>query len=141
MAKLTMIYGGLLILLGVVSYQLTGGASKTALIPSFFGVPIAALGVLAHLNDANRKHLMHAAMGLSLLGLLGTIRALPFGLYLISVGPTHVDNAGAVAAQSIMAVLSAGYLYLGIRSFIQARKNKTAEPATDPAASIASGTD
>jgi hypothetical protein len=127
MPKITVGLGVILFLLGIVGYILVDGASKTALIPSFFGVVFIILGGLAVANLNLRKHLMHGAAGLALLGLLGTIKALPQGIYLISVGPVHVDNPIAVAAQSIMALLCGGFLYLCVQSFRAARRKQNAE--------------
>ena len=122
MSKLTVAFGLILLVLGIAAYVITGAASVTALIPAFFGLPILALGVLGQVKEEYRKHAMHGAVGLALLGFLGTIGAVRFGIYMISVGPQHVDNAAAVVVRSIMALLCGAYLYYGIRSFIEARK-------------------
>jgi len=68
MPKITVGLGVILFLLGIVGYILVDGASKTALIPSFFGVVFIILGGLAVANLNLRKHLMHGAAGLALLG-------------------------------------------------------------------------
>jgi peptide/nickel transport system permease protein len=112
-------FGILLILLGVVGYIASGAASITALIPAFLGAPVLAAGVLA-LNEARRKHAMHAAAALALLGVLGTVRALTKLPALLSGG--EVARPAAVVAQLVMLVLSAVFLALCIRSFIEARK-------------------
>jgi hypothetical protein len=44
--------------------------SWTALIPAFFGLPLVILGVLA-LQEGWRKHAMHAAVVVGLIGFLG----------------------------------------------------------------------
>lgn len=125
MSKLTIVLGASLVVLGIVAYLSTGGVSVTALIPAFFGGPILALGVAGHVNEDMRKHFMHAAVALALLGFLGTVGAVRFALYMISVGPQHVDNPPAVIARTIMALLCGGYLYFSIRSFVAARKKKS----------------
>lgn len=117
--RLTIIYGILLILLGAVGYTASGAASITALIPALFGVPVLAAGLLA-LNEAWRKHAMHAAAALALLGVLGTVRALTKLPALLSGG--EVARPGAVVAQLVMLALSAVFLALCVRSFIAARK-------------------
>jgi uncharacterized membrane protein YjjP (DUF1212 family) len=113
-----------MILLGLLAYFLTGRASVTALIPAFFGLPILLMGLGSVLRPGLRKHLMHAAAVVALLAFFGTVGSLRFALYMISVGPTHVDNPNATIVQSLMALLSGAYLYLSIRSFIQARRNR-----------------
>ena len=72
MPRLTIIFGPLLILLGAGGYFGTGQTSVTALIPAFFGVPFLLLGLVA-LKDGLRKHAMHAASLLALLGVIGAL--------------------------------------------------------------------
>ena len=47
MSKLNFGIGLLMVILGVAAYLMTGRASVTALIPSFFGIPVIILGLLA----------------------------------------------------------------------------------------------
>ena len=119
MAKLTIGFGLVLILIGVISYVATGGASVTALIPAFLGLPILLAGVLG-LKENFRKHALHAALGLALLGLLGTLHGLTKLPALLSGG--DVERPAAVVAQSLTAVLCVAFLALGIRSFMNARR-------------------
>ena len=124
MSKMTIALGGTLIVLGIAAYFATGGASVTALIPAFFGAPILVLGVVGLLNEGIRKHAMHGAVALAFLGFLGTVGAVRFALYMVSVGPQHIDNPPAVIVRTLMAILCGVYLYFGIRSFVEARKGK-----------------
>ena len=125
MPQKTIITGSLLIVLGILAYVVTNAASVTALIPSFFGLPLLVSGIIALKNEQLRRHAMHAAVFVALLGFLGTVGAIRFALYLISVGPTHVDNPPAVITRSIMAIICGAYLYFSIRSFIDARRSKS----------------
>lgn len=115
----TIYLGIILILLGLVSYFGAGGESVTALIPSFFGILFVILGLLAR-NEKIRKHIMHAALLLAVLGLAGTFGGLIkfFGL----LAGAEAARPLAIYAQSLMAVLSIIYLGFGIKSFIDARK-------------------
>lgn len=124
MPKITIITGGLLIVLGIGAYVLTHSVSVTALIPAFFGIVLLALGGAGLTLEAWRKHAMHAAVGVALLGVVLTIGSLRFALYMASVGPIHVDNPGAVITRSIMAVCCGAYVYCGIRSFLKARRKR-----------------
>lgn len=63
--------GILLIIVGVLSRVLTGTNSITALIPAFFGLPIAVLGVMA-LSPRRQRGSLIAISILSLLGVVGT---------------------------------------------------------------------
>jgi len=58
----------ILIVLGVASYQLTGRTSLTAMIPAFFGVVLLVCAFVARSSEAARKHAMHAAVAVGLLG-------------------------------------------------------------------------
>jgi len=116
MPSTTRLFGIVLILLGVVSYVATGRTSVTALIPAFVGVAFVLLALVARSNEALRKHVMHAAVAIGLLAALGVLaRAVPAALNGQSGRP-------AVIAQFIMAALLAGYVALGVQSFIAARK-------------------
>ena len=118
MPKTTMLFGVALIVLGVVGYVATGGVSITALIPAAFGIVLVLLGWLA-LNERFRKHAMHVAVVVGLLGFLGTARGL-MGLPRLLSG--DVERPAAVAAQGVMAILMLVYVALGVRSFIAARR-------------------
>jgi len=79
MARLTLAYAAILIVLGLVAYfvlQPAGDRSATALIPAFFGIVFALLGGLA-LNARFRKHAMHGAAILALLVIVPTAGSIP----------------------------------------------------------------
>ena len=108
--------GAILVALGVVSYLATGRESVTALIPAFFGLPILVLGWLATLVTW-RRHAMHAAAGLALLGLFGSARGVPATITLLS---------GGTVEQTVMAVVCLVFLVLAVRSFVAARRSRSA---------------
>jgi len=123
MQMVTLVIGILMILLGVISYFLSGEASLTALIPAVFGVIFVALGQIARKESA-RKHAMHFAVGLAMIGFLGVaLRA--FAPFATMLRGGTVDRPGAVIAQVIMAFLCLILLAYGIRSFVEARRKKT----------------
>ncbi len=121
MAKIAIGFGSLLTLIGVGSYFGTGQSSITALIPAFFGLPIALLGVAA-LKESLRKHAMHAAVALSLLGFLGTASSFPKAITLAIGGA--VDRPFAVVVQFVMALGCAAFVGMGVWSFVQARRQR-----------------
>ncbi len=59
MVTTTLLYGVLITGLGIIGYFATGQASKTALIPCVFGLPVIALGILSWRNQtsANKPEL------------------------------------------------------------------------------------
>ena len=117
MASTSIAFGVVLIVLGLASYFLTGMSSVTALIPAFFGFVLALLGMLAR-DENKRKHAMHAAVVVALLGLGGSIPGLmKIGSYFDGTA----ERPAAVMAQSIMAILMIIYIVMAIRSFAAAR--------------------
>ena len=116
MATTTIYFGAALVVLGLLAYFLTGQTSFTAMIPSFFGIALCVVGQVAR-NEKLRKHAMHAAAFLALLGLGGAgARAIPALL-------SGEALRGATIAQLVMVVLMLVFLVLCIRSFIEARRS------------------
>ena len=115
MASTTIVFGLVLTLLGLAGYFLTR-TSVTALIPALFGVVLLMLGLLAR-SDSIRKHAMHAAAAVALIGCLGAL----FPLLRTPSGPRA---AIAVFSQVAMVVLTALFVALCVRSFIAARRTR-----------------
>jgi hypothetical protein len=122
MAKTTILVGLVLIVMGAGSYFGSGMVSMTALIPAFFGIPIALLGAAAR-DESRRKHAMHGAILLALLGFLGSVPGL---LKLETLLAGTAERPMATAMQSVMAILLAVFIVLCVRSFIAARKAREA---------------
>ncbi len=115
MPKITLAFAGALVLLGLATWLGAGRTSVTAMIPSFFGIPLGLAGVIA-LRDEWRKHAMHVAAAIALIGALGAFsRALPA---LSLSEPIRL----ATLSQLVMGTALLVYLALCIRSFIQARR-------------------
>lgn len=123
MARVAIVCGAVLVLLGLGGYFGTGTRSVTALIPAFFGLPLAILGLIGR-AEQRRRHALHAATVLALLGLLGTVRGLPQFGQLITGG--EVARPAATIAQAVMAVVCLVFLVLAVRSFVEARRNRAA---------------
>lgn len=115
MTSITRLFGVILIVLGIASYMLTGRTSVTALIPAIFGAVLVICALIARKESA-RKHAMHAAVAVGLLGALASLgRAIP---------AVMDGNAGrpAVISQLVMAVLLLIYVGFGVQSFVAARR-------------------
>ena len=119
MPKVAVVYGTLLVALGLGGYLGFGRTSWTALIPAAIGLPVLLCGLLAH-REAYLKHAMHAAAALGLLGFLGSLPGLLRLPRLLAGG--EVARPNAVAIQSAMAVLSFLFVLLCVRSFLDARR-------------------
>ena len=129
MALVSALFGLLLIALGIWGYW--GGAfglweplgltrpeklSGTALIPAYVGVALVALGLLA-LKDALRKHAMHGAAMIGVLGLLAAV-----GRILMTGSVQGVGGASLIT----MALLCGVFVALCVNSFLQARRRRRA---------------
>ncbi|MBI1292810.1 hypothetical protein GC173_16465 [bacterium] len=124
MANVTIGFSIILMLLGVGAYTLSGGASFTALIPSFFGIVFLGCGLLA-LKEKFIKHAMHAASVLALLALGGTGGGVVKSIQL-ALGQ-EIKRPQAAVVQAIMFVLCAVFLGLCVKSFIDARRRRLAQ--------------
>lgn len=125
MPGISKIIGNVLILLGLIAFFGTGSEHFTALIPAFFGLIFFGLGYLGTKSESMRKHSMHAALLLAIFGLFGTLGGLMSVLR--AMGGTPIDNPPAAYAQALMAILCLFFIILGVKSFINARKNPPGE--------------
>ena len=121
MLSTTLTFAFAYLVLGIGGFVLTGSTHKTALIPCIFGVLFLIFGLLAR-KDNLRKHAMHAAVLVALLALLGTAKALA---YLPDLFRGTSEKPAAVITQSLNAGLSILYIFLAVRSFIQARRARS----------------
>ncbi len=124
MAKTTIVFGILLIILGLVGYWGTGSIHPTALIPTWFGVALTVGGFLANsASETRRKIFAHINVTVGLLGFLGAV-----GSALHGYG--HARSLGmdpdykAMTSQLVMAGLMLIYVNLCIQSFIKVRKSR-----------------
>ncbi len=138
MAKTTIVFGVLLIGVGLFAYfgsspkvellqeetsRLEGASpiSKklpiTALIPAFFGTPLLICGLIA-LNEKYVAHAMHAAASIGLLGSLGGLSNSVRGLL------KDAPNYRAISYSFIMGVVCTVFVALCVQSFIQARRRR-----------------
>ena len=111
-------FGRLLIILGLIGYGYglyNGNASPTALIPAIFGVILMILGHLAQSKENLRKHLMHGAV---IVGLLGFI--LPLGRILSNISNFSLTFASTMLIS--MALLCLVFVILCVKSFMDARR-------------------
>lgn len=106
MAILTAAFGLVLVALGLGGYFGTKRVSKTALIPTFFGLPILILGLVAWTDTATKAAVLTAAV-LAILGFLGAARGLP-GMFRMLSG-ISIERPIAAIMQSVMAALCLGY--------------------------------
>ncbi|HRK32670.1 MAG TPA: hypothetical protein PLD59_16520 [Tepidisphaeraceae bacterium] len=143
MAKVTIGFSAALILLGVGAYLATGMRSFTALIPAFAGILLLVCGLVA-LKPALRKHAMHGAVLIAILGFAGSVPGVMNLIRLATQGTENLTAEQRVAmdvkddqvmltggnkirpvasqVQAGMAGLLFPYIVLCIKSFIDARR-------------------
>ena len=125
MAKLTIIFGALLILVGIGGFVLTGSAHPTALIPAVIGVILAVAGALASTEDVKRRMLwMHIAVTVGLLGELATIKS-AWDVMRLARGAVY-PHPIAVEEKALTCLLCALFVAFCVRSFIAARRTRLA---------------
>ena len=125
MAKLTVVFGLLLIGNGIWGYTASESASVTALIPAFVGIALLLCAIGSIVKPALNMHLMHIA---ALLGLLGCLAAL--GRLIPSFSKDDQNGLGLVQANlGLMAALCGGYVYSCFRSFKEAGRRRRAAAA------------
>lgn len=124
MAKTTICFGVVLILLGLFGFVGTGSHHPTALIPAVFGLILGILGFLAITNNAKKRMLyMHIAVTIGLLGFLGTAKSI-YDYSLLLQGKQYPHPA-AVEAKAAMAGVLLVFVVFCVRSFIAARRART----------------
>lgn len=127
MAKVTLVFAVLLVVLGLVGFFGTGGIHHTALIPAYFGIALGIGGFLAiSPSERRRKIFMHINVTIGLLGLIGALAAAIQGYGSAraqGIEPDHI----ALAAKLVMAGLLLIYVQMCVRSFIAARRARLQE--------------
>jgi len=115
--------GRLLVLIGIAGYAygmyVDGNASLTSLIPAGFGLVLMVLGHVSRAKEPLRKHLMHAAAAIALLGFILTAGRLVMNL-------SRLTLSAAVLAQVAMAIVCLIFVILAVRSFAAARRARVA---------------
>ena len=111
MYRVTILFGILLGITGVVGFYQSGAEHPTALIPTFIGIPLFVCGIIAA-KEAMRMLAIHIAVLVGLIGFIGAAATL-----------FKADQEmAAIVSKSITSVLCATFVGLCVRSFIQARK-------------------
>lgn len=130
MTGLTFAAGGILTATGVIAYVASDASSLTALIPAALGVLILIAAFISRAPKA-RRHALHAALAISLLGIAGT------AMNVMKLGELFAGTAerpNAVIASTITFVVLLVFLTAGIASFVRARRYRAApNPTNAPA--------
>jgi hypothetical protein len=129
MPFIAMNFGGFLLVLGILAFAspgLFGGhdpnvKSYTSLIPAGIGLLIEICGALSLSKPGLRKHLMHVAAMIGVIGFVG-------GFMPVYRGGFDLGKASVIVGL-IMSALCFVFVALCVRSFIAARKARKAAAA------------
>jgi hypothetical protein len=128
MAPVTILIGALLVAVGCIGYFMpnvfgegTAQASMTGLIPAYIGGALMICGLIVLAKPTLRKHVMHLAAMVGVIGTLG-------GTMPIFRGGLDFGKASVIAG-ILTSLLSTVFVFLCVRSFIQARKAREATSA------------
>ena len=132
MARPTIVCGILLVLVGVIGYGTADAETRspTALIPAFVGAVLVACGALAF-NEKRRKHVMHLAAMVGLVGMIGGF--MPLVRQYKKTGEFDPAKPSAIAGE-LMILICGVFVWLCVGSFIAARKAReaNAQPPAPP---------
>lgn len=123
MERFAILFGVLLCGLGLVGYYSpdtlgkSDARSPTALIPAGVGVVLLICGMIVTAAPKARKHAMHVAAAVALLGAIG-------GFMPIRSNGLDLEKAAVVSA-IIMIALCTIFVLLCVRSFVRARIART----------------
>jgi hypothetical protein len=123
LAKVSIVIGLLLTVLGCVAFfgwQQFGAEhqSVTALIPAFVGVPLIVLGLITVSMPHLRRHTMHAAAALGVLGFFASAGR-------FAMKPASPATIGGFSTLT-MALLCLIFVILCVRSFITIQRARRA---------------
>lgn len=122
MAKLTLIFAGVLIVLGAAVFFATGSQAPTALIPAYFGTLLGILGLLANTENSKRRMVfMHIAVTVGLIGFIFPGARAAGDLITLMRGG-NVLRPVAMQEELAMAAICLVFVLLCVRSFIAARR-------------------
>ena len=121
MAKLTMVFGVLLIGVGVAGFVATGSTHPTALIRGLIGLILLVCGITANTEDAKKRALwMHVAVTVGLLGFLSTLKA-AVDVNRLAHG-AYFEHPIAVEEKAATCLFCLIFVAFCIRSFVAARR-------------------
>ena len=121
MAKNSIVFGIIIIVVSIAFYIGTYMGSMTALIPGIFGVVMVICGLLARKENI-RKHLMYVSAVIALIGFLATAEGI---LRLIGMlDGQEIERSIAFIEMAICSVIFLIYVILSFQSFREARRER-----------------
>lgn len=119
--QVTIAIGAVLSLLGIGVFVKTEHRHPTVLIPLFVGLPMALLGIVSVASEERAADAMHAATGISALGLVGSLQGLLLPQLFQATAPGGEAHEARTVVQAATAGLCAAHQAVAISSFVRAR--------------------
>ena len=120
-ARVSVIYGVILVVFAVLISLISGSDSLTSYIPAIFGLPILILGFIAVWVPSKQKLVMHSNVVIGLLIFLAGLSVIPS---LVS-GVNLNTNLWANVSKLFMSLTGALYLTICVKSFIFIRRKRS----------------
>lgn len=119
-ARVSVIYGVILVVFAVLISLISGSDSLTSYIPAMFGLPILILGLIAVWAPSKQKLVMHINVVIGLLIFLAGLSVIPG---LVS-GVNLSTSLWANVSKLFMSLTGALYLTICVKSFIFIRRKR-----------------
>ena len=133
MARWALLFGLILILLGIFAYE-GGSHSSSALMPAYFGIILGVLGATARTGkEKTRMIAMHIAATVGVVGFLITVSSI--WDYVQMRHGVYTAHPKIVEEHAETSLILLFFVLLCVLSFIRARKERQALPAGKPAGS------
>ena len=120
-ARVSVIYGVILVVFAVLISLIRGSDSLTSYIPAMFGLPILILGLIAVWAPSKQKLVMHINVVIGLLIFLAGLSVIPG---LVS-GVNLSTSLWANVSKLFMSLTGALYLTICVKSFIFIRRKRS----------------
>lgn len=120
-ARVSVIYGVILVVFAVLISLISGSDSLTSYIPAMFGLPILILGLIAVWAPSKQKLVMHINVVIGLLIFLAGLSVIPG---LVS-GVNLSTSLWANVSKLFMSLTGALYLTICVKSFIFIRRKRS----------------
>ena len=137
MPRIAMLFGVVLVLLGIVLYAMSEPEHKslTAFIPSGFGLVLVLLGQIAQGDSEKRRmHTMHAAVLVGLVGMVvpAVMTALDIQKHYADPPAERLPSTLATTGKATMAVICCVFVGLCVKSFIDVRRARKQTASAPP---------
>ncbi len=123
MHRWTILFGLLLVAIGLGGYYFADAKQPMALIPAVLGIAMFVCGMVAA-QGAMRRLAMHVAALIGMIGFVGP-------MVTIFNDITNTANTAEVLAKGLTSALCLMFVLMCVNSFLEARRARTAEMNTD----------